>query len=81
MKHNHLIEYGNMVFKITLLVLNFSTAFYKDRYFSYQNEENPAFEALSELRMCARNLGLNIVKFRLGMKEKFVPGKSCFEQA
>ena len=59
-----------MVFKITLLVLNFSTAFYKDRYFSFydRSEANPTFEALSELRMCARNLGLNIVKFSPGMK-------------
>jgi len=46
------------------------TASDKQRYFPFyeRNEENPTFEALTELRSCARNLGVNIVKLRKGMK-------------
>ena len=42
----------------------------KQRYFPFyeRNEENPTFDALTELRSCARNLGVNIVKLRKGMK-------------
>ena len=58
-----------MLFKVTLLVLNFITASYKQRYFPFydRNEENPTFGALTELRSCARNLGVNIVKFSTGI--------------
>ena len=46
------------------------TASNKQRYFPFyeKNEENPTFEALTELRSCARNLGVNILKLRKRMK-------------